>query len=344
MQNLAVIVGAGASADVHNGSVPITSPNLRPPLARELFDARFWGFRQNYVGAEVLGAELGRFAANNEPTFDLEALLTGYANSSDPRTRLAFRYIPPYLRDVLSAASQAYVPSPTSYINLVKRVLEGGSHRVVFIVLNYDRLLEDALEKYDRSLRIQSLDGYIQNSQARTFKIHGSIDWGVPLPDAQDWDEAIRMLSGDPVEDSAIVFSRTNNVSREWNAAVNGQSRRLYPHLTAPVTDKTLVCPESHTAVLKEFLAECRKFLIVGCSGLDQDLLRLMSDHVPGACRVCYVNFGREATESVRQRFESVVKQFVVTGPASTAVAMSDVGFTRYLDTQELEQLLSLVF
>lgn len=103
MKKVAVILGAGASYDVSNGTVPITNEEMRPPLARELFDVRFWQWRRYYRGAEVLGMELGRLAQRQEEPFDLEARLRDHAESSDVRTRRAFRDIPPYLRDVDSS-------------------------------------------------------------------------------------------------------------------------------------------------------------------------------------------------------------------------------------------------
>src|SRR4051794_9465926 len=42
MEKITVILGAGASYDVHNGTVPLGDRNWKPPLARELFEARFW--------------------------------------------------------------------------------------------------------------------------------------------------------------------------------------------------------------------------------------------------------------------------------------------------------------
>lgn len=126
MKRAAVILGAGASYDIHNGTVPFIQEGLRPPLARELFQPRFWFYAQHYPGAQLLGAELGRLA-QLESAFDLEQRLTEYAESHDLRTQRAFKQIPPYLRDVLVAASYQYVPSPTNYLNLVRRFADSLS-------------------------------------------------------------------------------------------------------------------------------------------------------------------------------------------------------------------------
>ena len=79
MKKVVVIVGAGASFDVHNRSMPAPDPRLRPPLARDLFDQRFWSERAPYPGAVVLGSTLGELA-QSATTFDLEEHLTSYAN------------------------------------------------------------------------------------------------------------------------------------------------------------------------------------------------------------------------------------------------------------------------
>ena len=57
------------------------------------------------------------------------------------------------------------------------------------------------------------------------------------------------------------------------------QDEWIYPILTAPMAGKgpaDVVCPDSHIEFAKEFLADCHKFLIIGSSGLDNDLLALL--------------------------------------------------------------------
>jgi len=57
-----VILGAGASYDVANDGAPIRNPELRPPLARELFNMEkrreFSNVMTSYPGAKVLSSSL----------------------------------------------------------------------------------------------------------------------------------------------------------------------------------------------------------------------------------------------------------------------------------------------
>jgi hypothetical protein len=235
MKKAVVILGAGASFDVHNGSVPVSNGEMRPPLARQLFEARFWRIRQEYPGAILLGAELGRLAANQSEPFDLEAKLSEYAESPDHRTRSAFKAIPPYLRDVLVACVKDYVPSPTNYLNMVRRLLQDQSHEIMFAVLNYDVLLEDALRIYDRALRINDMDGYVDSSrQARVIKVHGSTNWAIPIPGTGSWFDALDNFDPTTANTDSIILQNKDGRTYNW-----GEGRgHFYPYLTAPIRGK----------------------------------------------------------------------------------------------------------
>lgn len=347
MKRAAVVIGAGASFEVHNGTVPVSNTELRPPLARQLFESRFWSYRKHYAGAEVLGAELGRLAMRQDDSFDLEARLTAYANSRDERTRRAFKDIPPYLRDVLVRVNTDYVPSPTNYINLVRRLLQDETHEVFFIVLNYDTLLEQALVRYDRSLAISSMDDYVvRTRQARVIKVHGSTNWAIPIPGTGVGEDQrlTFMLALDEFEPTLVAGDQIQldeQTERSIGWRDPNSRRYLYPRLTAPLRGKTFSCPDGHTTRLVEFLSECHKFLIIGTSGLDEDLLELMGESTSGTSYfVSYVNKGDEP-ERVRGRFEEKVRSFRNTRPKYSESELFAGGFTSYLDTEALEAFLA---
>ncbi|MEX0786181.1 MAG: hypothetical protein WD939_06050 [Dehalococcoidia bacterium] len=345
MKKAAVVLGAGASFDVHNDTVPVLNPDLRPPVARQLFDARFWHYRRPYRGAEVLGAELGRLA-RDDSAFDLEARLTQYATSSDERTRRHFKDVPPYLRDVLMHASNEYVPSPTNYINLVRRLLQDGTHEITFVVLNYDTLLERALSRYDRSLTFRNLDEYVTpGRQARVIKIHGSTNWAVSIPGTGrgenqniGWERALDQFEPSSAPSDQTLVDERDDTSHGWRHPDNG--RFLYPRLTAPLREKTFSCPEEHTWYLADFLSACHKFMIIGTSGLDDDLLDVMEEAVTAPCMVQYVNLD-EGVVHANQRFESKIRAFRERGPTAPEPQQFRGGLTNYLDTDALERLIN---
>lgn len=345
LKRVTVILGAGASFDVHNGSVPIIRPEMRPPLAKQLFEARFWGIAQSYIGVKVLGAELGRLAQLEELPFDLEERLSQYASSEDALTRRHFRDIPPYLRDLLMRVTDEYVPSPTNYLNLARRLLQTGSHRICFLTLNYDTLLEKALQDYDGSLKVRGLGDYVaEDRRAWVVKIHGSTNWAIRVPDTstEEGGHNIDEILGhwDPRDDKGpITLDNRHDESTRWRDEKSGA--RYYPALSAPLREKTFTCPASHTESLVEFLQGCHKFLIIGASGLDEDLLRFLAKNVPKReTLVQYVNYDLEATLAVRERFEERIPELRGWRRRSAQPGLAHKGFTAYLDGRDLERLI----
>lgn len=345
----AVILGAGASFDVHNETVPVNRPDLRPPLAKQLFEARFWGIAQQYAGVRVLGAELGRLAQLDDRPFDLEERLGEYSSSNDFRTRRHFKDIPPYLRDLLMTVSNEYVPSPTNYINLARRLLQDGTHDICFITLNYDTLLERALRIYDPQLAIDKLDQYIApERQAWVVKIHGSTDWAIPIPGTAASEGSanpeVALESFDPssADVNSTIMDQRPEPSRRWRDPQTGSF--FYPKLTAPLRDKVFTCPTQHTHHLGRFLQGCHKFLVIGSSGLDEDLLDFIQDNSSKEDTVVqYVNNELRATLDIRERFEARISRFRSARPRSIQPKLAANGFTRYLDTRDLEEFLAAV-
>ena len=66
------------------------------------------------------------------------------------------------------------------------------------------------------------------------------------------------------------------------------------------------VCPSGIVNVAKSFLAECNKFLVIGTSGRDDDLLDLLSSSVQAIPQVS-VHIVDVAIDEVAKRYEKVV-------------------------------------
>lgn len=311
-----VILGAGASYDVHNQGSLLINPDFRPLLARELFDiankSGYWSILQHYPGAKVLAQLLAPRISSGE--IGIENALREYANHKDHRIREHFKHIPAYLRDLLQRSSTNYTSMPSCYIQLVVELLAERPHEVLFLVLNYDTLLESAISQFDSRLQFSSIGHYVaEERQAKVVKLHGSINWFMALPGKPtlDWDSLLGELdiSYKPPENEIIVKDRIINATREQLDGI-----MVYPILTAPLAGKQLdeaVCPASHTEFAQEFLRNCHKFLIVGTSGLDEDLLNLLDSTLdPKATYFTHiVDFGNGATKSI-QRFENGVTAF----------------------------------
>lgn len=338
MEKIAVILGAGASYDVHNGEVPLGSETWRPPLARELFQPRFWPLQEPYPGAVVIGAELAPEAAKGAATFAFETRLTSFAASANPRTRRHFMDVPPYLRDVLVRCSTSYDPIGSNYLRLVRRLLEPMRHEVMFIVLNYDTILETALTKYDPQFQFASLPDYVAHDAVKVVKVHGSVDWFVPVPgsSSKSWSDAFDGFDpNDPENGSRISVNRAGY--QTFNMRIeNGVDPPLcgYPWLTAPVIDKELRCPRYHTEALHSFVADCTRFLVIGTSGLDDDLLRELALATKGslARSIQYV----DTNDTVKARFERVIPAFKDGANGNPPARVWVEGFAKYLLSDEL--------
>ena len=108
MKKITVILGAGASHDVHGqGSALKSGGKFRPPLAKELFDIdernEFAPYLAKYPGAAHLAQTLGARVSGGEVA--VEDLLRQMAESNTERDRNNFKQIPLYLCDILFKAS-----------------------------------------------------------------------------------------------------------------------------------------------------------------------------------------------------------------------------------------------
>ena len=187
-----VILGAGASHDVQSAGSGVVNPSLRPPLARDLFNldqyGAFWPILAEYEGALVLAQGLA--TQTSLPDFDLEKELRRISKHPDDLMREHYKHVPPYLRDLLMMCSYNYTSYPSCYVQLVQALLAEEPSDVLFLVLNYDDMLEQALYQFTSGgIKFESLDGYVKTShQAKVVKLHRSINWFKRIgPASADW-------------------------------------------------------------------------------------------------------------------------------------------------------------
>lgn len=342
MEKACVILGAGASCDVYNGGAPIHRKEFCPPLARELFDLEkhpaYWNIIEPYPGAATISSYLTPKARSNE--FNLEQELAALAHHHDAQVREHFKHVPPYLRDLLYQASHAYVPYPSCYIQLAYELLAQTPHELLFLILNYDDLLEQALTRFDdKTYQFQEIGSYIVSTRrAKVVKLHGSINWFKLIGPRQSLSWRHHVSSTDvlqkPPDNEIYVWNKPLNATLTQDIAI--ESNWVYPVLTAPLAGKKsedMVCPDKHVSVAKEFLAACHKFLIIGTSGLDEDLLLLLNSAVrhPQA-QMCLhiVDINDEQAHRTLTRFAERVEGFRNVQPASGNM-MHTTGFRNYV-------------
>jgi hypothetical protein len=300
-ERIVVVLGAGASFDVDTGSTPGTDSEWKPPLVSSMFEGResFYGLRRPYKGARRLAQVLHHRAAAG--VLDMERELRALANSPDSITRRDFLDIPPYLRDVMynvglppgvrDARPGGYVVSPGAYALLLHELLVSADSEVAFIVMNYDTLLERSLMEYDpESYKFDSFEDYVEPSRkALVVKPHGSVNWWAPMRQRVanlTWHQALDSISLDDIRSSAARKFHADEIraSHGATAQVDGAQHWMYPLITAPLADKEesdLVCPAEHLEALSSFMQDCGRYLFIGTSGFDTDVLAFMARHMP---------------------------------------------------------------
>ena len=261
MPKACVIIGAGASHDVWNEGAAHVNIPWQPLLATDLFDIgkhpEYAPILSRYPGAEFLSQYLGPVSAQGGHAID-EAL-RDLAFHDDPRISKQFNQIPPYLRDLIYHTSRQYAPIPSCYIQLVIELLTTTPHEVLFLVLNYDDLLEIALGRLaslTKEFQFKEIDDYISpGRQAKVVKLHGSIDWFVQMPHYDnDWAFAVGELKLSSLTDSPIwVIGDVTDAKIHRMPSSHDYS---YPVITAPLAGKgssATVCPATHVQVAKDF-------------------------------------------------------------------------------------------
>lgn len=281
-----VILGAGASYDVRNLGTPDAFPAIRPPLANGLFNMEenqlyFDLIMGPYPRAKVLTQIIAPRAAAGTETIETE--LARLAHHDDSQTRQDFKQIPPYIRDLLQKASREYTALPGHYIQLAHLLLKDYGCEVLFLVLNYDDLLEQALNYLYPHLPFTEMHHYIDNERPfKVVKLHGSINWFATLSQNQrdDWHDLVIGHDIFPrIPEGEIVLYDSLSRCSQW---MGDRKRYVYPLVTAPVASeaKAPVCPNRHYEAAKDFLGDCDKFLVIGTAAMDQDLIELIDESV----------------------------------------------------------------
>ena len=337
LPKVAVILGAGANIGIEGLGGGNTNPVWTPPLTRDLFGPKIrlreWeDVIAPYQGARNIAYRLD-YSLRRDPEVNLEAQLNEFANHPDQTTRVNFRFVAPFLRDLLRNVSRGYLAAqdPRTLHELVTTLLtEVPKHHVAFITLNYDDFLEQALQIYNPAeYQFTGMGHYVQaNRQAKVFKLHGSINWVAPFGnESSDWDAEVRTME----EPLAVLVERMDVAKRDY-ASVRDQPFQgtwLYPMLAVPMPGKAPLCPPIHTERMRDFLANCRKVLVIGNSGLDDDLLGLIDSALPNVDALHYVADITESARMVAARFERRVKGFRW---ASSKRANSKIEYCTYPD------------
>jgi hypothetical protein len=289
---LLVIFGAGASYDsVLHLPPPLAPPytlprepyeDSRPPLANQLFDNRglFVAVMNGYVACKPLVNRLrgGVQVEQQLAKFEQEA-------ETYPRRRSQIAAIRYYLHHVLWTCQENWVnyhQGITNYSTLldaVERWRYEHDEQVCFVTFNYDTMFEQSIKDLSGYV-FDDFTAYISHPHFKLIKLHGSIDWGLPLngparrPPAQIIDEAMKSVDVD-VSDQYRKVLHPPVVFADGNVG--------FPALAIPVERKDVFsCPPEHLQVLADALPKVTKVIAIGWRATEQHFLTMLKKPLTG--------------------------------------------------------------
>jgi hypothetical protein len=181
---------------------------------------------------------------------------------------------------------RGYTPNPDNYNRLISAALD--LDEAVFVTLNYDTLLDRRLFAYGP---LTAMESYFEAGKNWSLiKLHGSVDWGYLV--SSDWErrdsdpylaETFARIGDDLTLHEEVMLRLQPSVAGTRNEGGGGPSdgRLYYPALSAPLgPGDEIVCPPDHVEFLRGRLRafDGLNVLVIGYSGLDQEVLKLLSE------------------------------------------------------------------
>lgn len=220
----------------------------------------------------------------------------------------------------------------------MRRVLDYSFEKILFVSLNYDLLLEAALERYDGH-EFAAEDSYVSDQKKWILlKPHGSVNWARILENCPKYGEGLFRAPSDlqeaPVFAPGLKVVRWNRRSHDFYIPRSNEGGYLYPEIVLPVDrPKEFVCPQCHTDQASAFVESCDKFLLIGFSAHDDDILGLLKA-IPARSRLIIVSRG-----DAREIFLRMCSVDPSLTAKQVATSFYDDGFSAYVGSSQFEQL-----
>jgi len=212
-----------------------------------------------------------------------------------------------------------YTQDVDNYNALVNGALE--FEKVLFLTLNYDTLLDDRLFSYSPLVDMSSC--VLADTRWGLVKLHGSVNWGragdtVRWPgeaflDNFDYTIAAvnRLIDEAPLEDlSSLIELRLDD--RLSFRRFDGK-KIYYPALSMPLgSEDELVCDVDHVGVARSRLGsdDGIHLLVIGYSGLDQEVMKLLRDSGTKLRSLLVANGNEEASFRAAEAIQQAVGGF----------------------------------
>lgn len=312
----------------------------KPPLVNELFSYRRDSFNttlRGFPGAEVFATHI-RARRNNEE--HLETILRDLFSTENPVQYRRVLEIPLYLQELLFQVGRQYVISGGTMFDELVRAIEVSSYdRVLYLTVNYDLFLEDAIKRFYR-IPFVGLESYCRDDlKWDLVKLHGSVDWGqlmkIANPGTGPPLAFLDRFQHDKHLDTEICL-----LKRERTYFGNSGGP-YYPTLAIPLgTDKEFACHPSHVLRAQAHIRDCTDFLIIGFSGLDPGVVRLFHN-VQQVRKVEVVVGGEESAKDVLGRFTAMNISFRVAIDKPRTSKPLKMKFSEFVTSGEMENFLT---
>jgi hypothetical protein len=306
MVPLVAILGAGASRGsgrFRESRVKVTSKLEVPPLTVDLFDESKYA---EVLRTYDLAHQAGRFIAEERAQDDalgLESALHRLATSQYPHHQHMAVAVPPYLQHLLLAVSEQLYSDALHYDRLIERLL--CLPYVHFVSLNYDVMLDRRLSAHRP---LSTLADYVSDdTNWSLIKPHGSVNWfheadETFLPATPPLDLSWRRDTFGCVPPHSDL-----NTTRGPSLAYPELTNR-YPALAAPEgPDDKLVLPGAHHDFFFDRIHRAQQIdmLVIGYSGLDREILKLIKRIGPKIRHMTVVSQDQTTASAVLERFRA---------------------------------------
>ena len=347
MRKLTIVLGAGASLSCVDDRDAIPNNEWKPPLAAALFNTRmrnYGSILEKYDGARALSS---RIRSRTRQGQHFEDVLRSIAQSDVQDVRIQFLQIALYLQELLGEVTDQYVDQGTTkYTDLVIDVdewIQNHQAECLFVTLNYDFFLDRELENY-YGTNFSNMDQYVQVGRPwNLVKIHGCVKWSHIIkpqgPRTKSWPEIIRKhLNQFPLQGQPIVMSKWNDEAR-----FSSGTEYKYPALAVPLGGlKDFVCPDKHVDFARDFIRDCKEFLVIGMSGLDQSILSLLA-LAEQVDRVMIANGSTKASEEAHMKIGKAAPNFFLDISKRSQFKAYDGGLRELVDADELRRVLEAI-
>lgn len=290
---LMIILGAGASYDSYSSNKPPKSlqgkPKVfsRPPLADELFEDRpkFNELLKEFSPCQEILPQLRAQSKKKSLEGYLERLRE--EAQTDLRAKQQLMAIKYYIQEAIEHCESSWrevhlgATNHLALLNRVERWRVSQNESVAIVTFNYDTLMEEALSsRLSRTFRY--LNDYVQRSDYKLFKLHGSVDWGhVTLCAIQEHEynshRAIQQHIINRVNSTGTHIDPNRYEKRSSEAALKRQALALSPAIAIPVKNKdSFECPKDHIEALKANISQADKIIIIGWRAQEQHFMKYL--------------------------------------------------------------------